>query len=119
MMYYKSETKLTDEQVKALVDAGLANAWKHPKSGKERYYINKYGLGQIIDLEVDYFKSSGRVCYCAFVNENGEKIITANRRGYYGQKIYIEDGTVYSGWTMVGEEMPETIALRAIQFVEK
>lgn len=84
MMYNRSNTKLTDEQVKVFVDKGIINPWKHPKTGKERYYINRFGLGQIIDLEVEYFKSSGRVSYCAFTNEDGEHIITANRRGYYG-----------------------------------
>lgn len=115
MNYVKSETTLTTEQVNQLVERGIVKPWKHPKTGKERYYINEQGLEKIIDLELDHFKHSGRVSYCAYVDENGEKIITPNSRGYIGQKIYIEDGVVYSGWTRM-YDVAETIARRAADF---
>ena len=51
--------------------------------------------------------------------ENGERITTSNSSGYRGEKIFIENGIVYSEWTSLGDMLPETIARCAIKYVEE
>lgn len=119
MRYYLSDTKITDEQVKMLVEEQLVKPWINPKTKVKRYYFDRYGLGQVINLGVCCYKSSGMIRQCQYTNENGERITTSNSSGYRGEKIFIENGIVYSEWTSLGDILPETIARCAIKYVEE
>ena len=42
MRYYLSDTRITDEQVKMLVEEQLVKPWINPKTKVKRYYFDRY-----------------------------------------------------------------------------
>lgn len=106
----KSTTVLTDEQVKAFAEKYNVDPWTK-KDGEVRYYLNESELEKIIVLYQEYYKS-GNVKCCSYIDEDGNKVVVANRRAYNSNfhKIYIANGVVNSSWAPYDANIAELIA---------
>lgn len=117
--YQDSITKVSEDDAKRLVELGVANAWRNPRTGATRYYIGEDGLGRVIGLKVSYYKS-GHVSGCSYVDANGEKVSVAHSRAFSDawSKLFIEGGVVRSTWSPYGENVAELVATRINEGVE-
>ncbi len=119
MKYYLSGTKITDEQVQMLVDKAMIYPYVNPRTKTKRYYFGIDGLRQIIDLKrVVLYTPHGMIKQCQYTDEDGNNVATSIRRGYRHQKIFIENGTVYSAWTTPGSAVAETICRCAVKYTD-
>ena len=119
MRYYKSDTKLTEEQIHIFVDHQVIRQQINPKTNVKRYYFTNYGLREIIDLHFWPINLSKQYRKCQYFDENGDKVITFVKRGHRHLNIFIENGIIYSAWTNPGSAIAETIANRSIDYVKK
>lgn len=113
--FKKSETKVDDATVERMVSEGIANPWRHPRTGKMRYYINTEGMEAVIGLSVSYYKS-GHCSGCSYIDADGSEVGVAHARGWNERMsdVYIQDGTVYSNWSPYGRNIAELFALKAM-----
>lgn len=112
---YVSDKTVSAEKTAALVADGIAKPWVNPRNGKTRYYINRYGLSELIGLVVECYKT-GNVSGCSYIDFNGEKLNVAHSRAFSAEwsKVFIEDGKVFSTWNPYEDsDIPDLVAMRA------
>lgn len=109
--YHESTTTVPEGAVRQLVSEYKARAWRNPRSGVTRFYLNVDALKDIIGLDVEFYKS-GNVRRCSYIDADGGAVNVANSRAYTRwTKTFIEDGRVYTEWAPYGADIAELIAL--------